>query len=295
MTAPVGRTSGGPAWRALKQAMAATGTLGWAPRLAATLERVDPALRVVLSRLPDAPPMALVAVYRRRNASIMARVVAAMAPGSRVALWALDEIAPELRAHTCGIGPGARFALLNACVRALPARDGEWLVVSDDDVAFRRGDPASAVRIAHSAALHLSQPAHAWGSNLNWNYTRRRWLGIARRGRFVEIGPVFLLSPVGRGLVLPLPEDAGMGWGTEAVWAALEERGLRLGVIDAVLIDHLVPMATDYDVVAERGRESVVTGRLGVEDLNDLQHDRERWTLLSQLTGRRTLASRSGP
>ena len=100
---------------------------------------------------------------------------------------------------------------------------------------------------------------------------------MARRGRFVEIGPVIALSPRGRGLALPFPEDAGMGWGTEALWAVLESAGLRLGVVDAVLIRHLAPMASAYSREAEYARERAIIEALGVEDLTLLQRDDDRW------------------
>lgn len=282
--ASVGRSStqtGGPAVRALRVVMSRTGILRYVPTVTAAMERADPALRIALRRLPAAPPLALVSVYRHRNRATVAGLLASLPPGSPVALWALDEVADELRDRTCGCGPGARFALLNRCLRALDVREDAWLVVSDDDVEFCRGDLQSAARIARAAGLDLVQPAHAWSSNWNWRYTRRRWLGIARRGRFVEIGPLFLLSPRGRRLVLPLPEDVGMGWGIEAQWASLESRGLRLGVVDAVHMRHLIPGGMSYDRSAEYERELTLRQRFGVAELTDLQRDAARWTLLN--------------
>jgi hypothetical protein len=277
--------TGGAALRAARRLMQRTGTLQWVPRVARALEGIDPALWVALRSLREQPPpaLALVAVYRRRNSAILGRLMATLPPGSPIALWALDEVAGELRGQTCGSGPGQRFALLNRCIEALQAPADAWLVVSDDDVEFTRGDATGAARIARAAGLYLSQPAHAWASNWNWRYTRRRWLGIARRGHFVEIGPLFVLSPEGRRLVLPLPADGGMGWGTEARWAALQLRGLRLGIVDAVLMNHLARAAANYERAPEYERELALRSAFGVTEMSDLQQDLERWTLLNHL------------
>jgi hypothetical protein len=267
--------------------MGATGTLRWLPGVAAAMERADPALALALRRLPAPPALALVAVYRHRNRATIGRLVASLPAGSKIALWALDEVAGELRGRTCGCGPGARFSLLNRCIAAARLDADAWLVVSDDDVELARGDLAAAARIARAAGLHLVQPAHAWSSHWNWRYTRRRWLGIARRGQFVEIGPLFLLSPQGRSLVLPLPDGGGMGWGTEAHWAALAADGLRLGIVDAVHMRHLVPGATHYDRSSEYAREIASRDRFGITEMTDLQTDSERWTVLNHALRRR--------
>ncbi len=263
----------------LKAALVALGARRAKRGLEAVAETLDPALRVALRGCPPPPPLALVAVYRRHNAATVRRLLDGLPAGSAVALWALDDPAPALEVVTCGSGPGGRMELLNRCVTALPERAGEWLVVCDDDVAFRRGGVGDLLRVGRAAGLDLFQPAHSYFSNFSWDYTRRRLLGVARRGRFVEIGPLFALSPRGRELVLPLYEASPFGWGVEALWASLESRGLRLGIVDAVLVDHLMPFASHYEAAPERERERALAASVGIADLRELQHDHERWTL----------------
>jgi hypothetical protein len=264
--------------RLLKRILTRTGTLGLVSSTAAFAERLDPALVIATRRLPPAPPLALVAVYRLRHETTLMRLIATLPPGTRIALWGLDGLSPALAAQTVGVGPAERFSLLNRCVAALgPEAEDEWLAVSDDDVALRRGDLSDAARIARAAGLDLSQPAHCWSSNMSWRYNRRRLFVVARSGQFVEIGPLLLLSPRARSLALPFPEAKGMGWGTEAEWASLQDRGLRLGVLDAILMDHLEPMGTNYDVEAERTRESEVLASHGLDDLRALQTDHACW------------------
>jgi hypothetical protein len=263
--------------RAVKQALVRGHAAGLIPRVETLVEHLAPTLRLALRHCPPTSQVGLVGVYRERNAETLARLIAALPPGSRVALWALDEVAPPLAAMTVGAGAGFRFALLNRCIESLGDEADEWLIVADDDVVFRRGGPAAAVRVARGAGLDLSQPAHTWTSRASWRYNRRRPLVVARRGRFVEIGPLVILSPSGRQIVLPFPETDGMGWGTEAVWASLEPRGLALGVLDAVLIEHLEPMGSSYSATEERRREYALAEAHGFSDLRCLQRDSDRW------------------
>jgi hypothetical protein len=257
----------------------AVATAGGARRAAArSLDRTDPSLRRALKDLSAPPPLALVAVYRRRNAGRVATLVAGLPAGSPVALWALEDEAPELAEWTVGSGPGIRFALLNRCIAALDPAPDRWLLACDDDIAFSRGTPTDLVRIARAADLGLSMPAHAYGSFATHAYVRRQRGVVARRGRFVEIGPFLVLSPAGRRLVLPFPEDADMGWGVEALWAALEADGLRLGIVDAVHIDHLEAPGGSYDVHAERTVERSRLALAGVASVEELHVDHERWT-----------------
>jgi hypothetical protein len=195
------------------------------------------------------PPATLLCIYRRRNAEHVTRlVVDARKAAFRIRLWALDEIAPELASDTVGAGAGSRFALLNEVAREA---DAGWLVIADDDVAFvTPSAPKMLLAVAAAQNLDISQPAHARGSYRNHVITRQRILASARETTFVEVGPVVAFSPRARDLVLPFP-DEGMGWGVELEWAALRERGLRLGILDCVAILHLGPTAGTYGVEQE--------------------------------------------
>src|SRR3954447_13468097 len=156
------------------------------------LEPVDPAPRILsrAMRTFATPPFAVVSVYRNRHADTVLQLLSGLPEGTRAALWALDEADPRLAAQTVGSGSGLRFALLNDLLATLRPVEGEWLVVSDDDVRFAGGSGlADAVRAAAFCGLDLSTPTHRLGSPHVWDHNRHRVLTFARLNRFVEIGP----------------------------------------------------------------------------------------------------------
>ena len=220
---------------------------------------------------------AVVGVSRRRNAALVGRLLRpALDAGWTTAWWALDEVAPELASHTVGVGPGEKLALLNA-VSARVAPPQGWLVLSDDDIEFVRGNVVELVTLSASAGFCLSQPAHAVGSALSHAITASRAGSLARRTSFVESGPLVAVAPEWRDAVLPLPVDRGMGWGVELEWLRLQERGCVLGVVDAVPIRHLEPVGGAYDMTpyAARLREDVAAA--GVSSVTDLQRTLGTW------------------
>ena len=243
----------------------------------------------ILDRLPQPParrggaaaataPAVFVCVYRQRNAAA-ARALAgqAQAAGWRVALWALDAPDPELATVTVGTGPGTRLELLNRLVAEAVPKPDEWVVVADDDVAIVAGELPSLVAVAVQAGLGLAQPAHSRSSYYTWGLTVRRWASVARRTGFIEIGPVVAISPAWRDRVLPLPEDFGMGWGLELLWSDLAEEGCPLGIVDAVAMRHLDPIATTYDHEVERQRVKGLLHERGLPSLEALQRTEDRW------------------
>jgi hypothetical protein len=77
--------------------------------------------------------------------------------------------------------------------------------------------------------------------------TRRRPASAVRETAFVEIGPVTAFHAATFDALLPFP-PLRMGWGLDVHWSALaQERGWRLGIVDAVPVLHAVaPAATAY-------------------------------------------------
>ena len=155
----------------------------------------------------------------------------------RLALGAMGRATPPLRPDTGREQmTGGKFANLNELlgeVEELP----EWLLVLDDDVRLPRGFLDRLIGVAQALALDLCQPALTWHSHGAWRVTRRRPV-LARRTRFVEIGPVTLMRRRVAEVVTPFSE-AGMGWGQCLHWGALAERhGWRLGIIDAAPVRH---------------------------------------------------------
>jgi hypothetical protein len=215
----------------------------------------------------------VVGVYRHDNARRMAALVP---DGWRSAFWALDAVHDDVRERTVGSGPGGKFALCNALVRHVEPRPGEWVVVVDDDVVVPAGLDAF-VRRAAEAGFGLCQPAHSRDSNASHPVTVRRRLHRARWFSYVEIGPVFAVSPQWQPRVLPFPEDMGMGWGLELLWMDLEREGLRLGIVDDVTMDHLVPPGRTYDLSVEGRRLETMLHERGARQLADLMRLHGRW------------------
>jgi hypothetical protein len=204
-------------------------------------------------------------VYRRNNAAHVQRILdPCIARGWRVHLWALDEIAPTLRTWTRGVGPGAKFELCNRLLDHAPEGDAETVVISDDDVVFEHGDIPALVDLMYITGLQFVQPAHHSDHNAVHALTHRQQGSLARLTSWVECGPVFALSHRIREQVLPFPDDAGMGWGLEFLWAQLAEEGVRLGIVDAVSFNHLVKPGAAYDKPAARLAMEAMLKRRGI-------------------------------
>ena len=143
--------------------------------------------------------------------------------------------------------PGAgKWANLETALAVTPASGFDWLLIFDDDVVLPRGFLDSFLFCCERFGFVLAQPAHKHWSNAAWPVTRRRAGTVARRTRFVEIGPVTAIHRTAFDELLPFPE-LQMGWGLDAHWSALaERRGWPLGIVDATPIRHTRPVAGDY-------------------------------------------------
>ncbi len=156
----------------------------------------------------------------------------------------LHEVQVRLAAPRPGAG---KWENLNALLAANPPTGYDWLLLFDDDVVLPRRFLDSFLFLCERFRLTLAQPAHKHWSHAAWRVTRRQARSIARRTRFVEIGPVTALHERAFSTLLPFP-DLQMGWGLDAHWAAVAaERGWALGVIDATPIRHTRPVAAGYD------------------------------------------------
>jgi GT2 family glycosyltransferase len=186
-------------------------------------------------------------VVRPENARAAARIGRELGASHHDAL---------LRAVPPAEGAG-KWANLNAALLAHPPRGFDWLLIVDDDVELPARFLDVFISLAERHGFRLAQPAHAFASHAGWEVTRRRPGVTARRTRFVEIGPVTAIRADAFEALLPFP-DLQMGWGLDAYWSALAaERGWKLGVIDAVPVRHVRPVAAAYPraaAVAEADR-----------------------------------------
>jgi GT2 family glycosyltransferase len=143
--------------------------------------------------------------------------------------------------------PGAgKWANLDAALQATPPDGFDWLLIFDDDVVLPHGFLDSFLFLSERFGFRLAQPAHKFWSNAAWKVTRRRARSVARRTRFVEIGPVTAVHSSAFAVLLPFPE-LQMGWGLDAHWGAVaEQHGWPVGIVDATPVRHTRPVAGDY-------------------------------------------------
>lgn len=218
----------------------------------------------------------LVGVYRSRNANRVRRLVQpALDRGWAVAWWALDEVAEGLEPVTVGSGGGPRLVLLNEVLARAGVGDG-WVVVSDDDVSFERGDVVRFASLAARAGLDLAQAARA-DPAVDHGITSFRRLSRARRTSFVEIGPVLAVGPRWRERILPFPAERGMGWGLELEWLDLFREGCELGIVDAVRVRHEGSRGEEYDDAGEIDRVHAELEALGYRSWSDVQVTLGTW------------------
>jgi hypothetical protein len=156
-----------------------------------------------------------------------------------LALGAVDRAEPALAEHTVaeGLG-GGKFGNLNGVLEGSAALDFDWILAVDDDLLLPRRFLDRFVALCERFALDLAQPAQSLRSHSAWRVTRRRPASLVRETRFVEIGPLTAFGRRAAAELLPFPE-LRFGWGLDLHWAALaEQRGWRLGVVDATPVRH---------------------------------------------------------
>lgn len=182
------------------------------------------------------------------------------------ALWSGPPGVPQLP-QTVGSArmPAAKFDLLNRMLGDADAFD--WVIVVDDDILVPEGWLDRFLDLAARFDFALSQPARTPDSYIDHPIVARAGGLLARRTRFVEIGPVFCIRRDALPLLVPFEAEAGMGWGLDFLWPVrLEAAGKRLGIVDGAPVAHaLRPPAHHYaGALAARQMERLlgVTGHL---------------------------------
>lgn len=126
-----------------------------------------------------------------------------------------------------------------------PPRSGGFayrhVLLLDDDLRFAPGDISRFFELCECHALHLCQPAIAWGSHANhlinlWNPACE-----VRQVNFVEVmAPCLSAAAVEQ--LLPTFTLTRCTWGIDYAWSSLLDGQGRIAVVDAVPMHHTKPM-----------------------------------------------------
>jgi GT2 family glycosyltransferase/glycosyltransferase involved in cell wall biosynthesis len=143
--------------------------------------------------------------------------------------------------------PTPKFELLNAILADENLDDYDYVLVMDDDVVVPNGFIDALLTLQRDLGFALAQPARTSNSYIDHPIVEQQRGALARQTHFVEIGPVFSVHRTAYDLVFPFDLTSPMGWGYENVWAyEAEHLGLKLGILDAVPVDHSLRKPVAY-------------------------------------------------
>jgi hypothetical protein len=145
--------------------------------------------------------------------------------------------------------PAPKFVLLNRLLADINLAAYEYLLVVDDDILLPRGFVDDYLSLVKRYNLAVAQPARTHDSYIDHPFVERLDGIVARRTRFVEIGPLVSLHCSTFKDFLPFDEASPMGWGYDFVWPRLAlDQGFHMGIVDAAAVAHnLRPPVVNYD------------------------------------------------
>ena len=244
--------------------------------LAGVVRHVEPSrfvLRQQIRRRPTAN-IIVTCAYRSKYADLVQAMITGSPAPARWILWAVDDVDPRLKDLTVGQGRGPKLELHQEMFAKglhddkpspVPNERPYW-AIADDDLRLRRRTFTDLAAAAAIAELDVFAPSHSWVSHWSHLVTLQRPLSLVRSTHFVEIGPILVLSPKAQDLLLPFPAGMPGDWGLEAYWSSLHRPELRCGLVDAITMDHLVPMGRHYDSAAAWKHAQEWVKSLGIED-----------------------------
>lgn len=142
-----------------------------------------------------------------------------------------------------------KFVILNKLLSREDINKYEFIIISDDDIELPHNFIDNYLEIVDKYKLSLAQPARTHDSYIDHFIVEQLDGLIARKTRFVEIGPVFSIRNDLFKHLLPFDEENGMGWGYDFVWPCIVENlGMNMGIVDALPVEHkLRPPVTHYN------------------------------------------------
>jgi glycosyltransferase involved in cell wall biosynthesis len=141
-----------------------------------------------------------------------------------------------------------KFELMNELLGREDLSLYDYVVLADDDVILPRRFLDCFITLQARLDFRIAQPARTGNSYIDLPIVGQQRGVLARQTLFVEIGPVVSFHRSCYDLVFPFDLTSPMGWGYENVWSfLLAGRGLKMGIIDAVPVDHsLRKSVTNY-------------------------------------------------
>ena len=146
-------------------------------------------------------------------------------------------------------GKVPKFQILNDLLHDTNISQYDYIILCDDDVILPRNFVDSFIAMQSRLEFAIAQPARTLNSYTDHPIVQQH-IGVhARQTHFVEIGPVVSFHRSAFDLIFPFDLTSPMGWGYENVWAhEVIRRGMKMGIIDAICVDHSLrkPVA-NYD------------------------------------------------
>ncbi|UFN47219.1 hypothetical protein LPC08_14410 [Roseomonas sp. OT10] len=135
--------------------------------------------------------------------------------------------------------PTPKFVLLDELTE--DAAEYDWVLLCDDDIEVGPGFLDRLIGLSERFGFALSQPARTADSFTDHPIVQVMPGLLARRTRFVEIGPLTCIRRDAVPLLLPFGEGGGMGWGLDFIWPVrMEKAGLHMGIVDAAPLTHRI-------------------------------------------------------
>ncbi len=156
-------------------------------------------------------------------------------------------------------GKAAKFEILNALLAEIPLGTYDFVLLVDDDIILPHRFVDAFLRLQQTFDLALAQPARTPNSYIDHPIVMQHPGVLGRRTLFVEIGPVVSFARPAYPHLFPFDTLSPMGWGYSNVWARrFEQVGLKMGIVDAVPVDHSLrkPVANYGWQEADRQRKA---------------------------------------
>ena len=132
-----------------------------------------------------------------------------------------------------------KFKILNRLLTKEKLEEYEFVIITDDDISLPEDFIDNYLALVDKYDFSLAQPARTHESNIDHPIVEQLDGLLARKTRFVEIGPLFSIRKDLYSYLIPFDEDTGMGWGLDAVWPCIvEDAGLTMGIVDAFPVEH---------------------------------------------------------